>query len=346
MEIEEQPLKENDISKNEMPLDTKPTSEGDKKRETSWPSVLFYIHLHTLGFYGLFAVLTSASWLTIIFTFILTALGILGATAGAHRLWAHGAYNATTSLKVFLMLCQTLVGQGSIYNWVRLHRLHHEKFGQPEDPYYSNRDFLRAHVYAQVLSRTADQEALLAKIDMSDLEEDKVVMFQKRFYWILFVVLHVLLPINTPLADFGETLGNSIFVSFSLRYMIVSNICWLINSCHFIWGLDKNFRPADSNSVFFITKTYWPQYHYMLSNDYQCGEFGNYGIGFTTSMIRVFAALDLATDLKTITCAAVRNGLTEAVETGNPVVDCIQKHAKKEMEAAPNNHYLNREKFM
>uniref|UniRef100_A0A1A9WPD6 Fatty acid desaturase domain-containing protein n=1 Tax=Glossina brevipalpis TaxID=37001 RepID=A0A1A9WPD6_9MUSC len=341
METEEQRLKENDIN-----VDTNRKSDGDKKRETSWPSVLFYIHLHTLGFYGLFALLTSASWLTIIFTFILTVLGILGTTAGAHRLWAHGTYNATTSLKVFLMLCQTLVGQGSIYNWVRLHRLHHEKFEQAEDPYYSNRDFLRAQVYAQVLSRTDEQEALLAKIDMSDLEEDKIVMFQKRFYWILFVFLHVLLPVNTPLADFGESLGNSIVISFSLRYMIVSNICWLINSAHFIWGLDKNFRPADSNSVFFITKTYWPQYHYMLPNDYQCGEFGDYGTGFTTSMVRVFAALDLATDLKTITSAAVRKGLTEAVETDVSVKDCIQKYAKMEMETMATDHYLAPEKFM
>lgn len=40
----------------------------------------------------------------------LVLLGVLGVTAGAHRLWAHQSYKASTRLRVFLMLCQTLVG--------------------------------------------------------------------------------------------------------------------------------------------------------------------------------------------------------------------------------------------
>lgn len=109
------------------------------KRDASWPSVLFFIHLHILGLYGIFVMFTSASWLTIVFSMLwflrgflkitlilwnflstyteialtLTVLGILGATAGAHRLWAHGTYKATNGLKIFLMLCQTIAGQVS-----------------------------------------------------------------------------------------------------------------------------------------------------------------------------------------------------------------------------------------
>lgn len=29
--------------------------------------------------------------------------------------------------------------------------------------------------------------------------------------------------------------------------------------------------------IFLVTKSYWPQYHYLLPFDYQTGEFGNYG---------------------------------------------------------------------
>lgn len=112
------------------------------KRDASWPSVLFFIHLHILGLYGIFVMFTSASWLTIVFSMLwflkgvlvlyvnfiilwnfistymeialtLTVLGILGATAGAHRLWAHGTYKATNGLRIFLMLCQTIAGQVS-----------------------------------------------------------------------------------------------------------------------------------------------------------------------------------------------------------------------------------------
>ncbi|XP_073816809.1 acyl-CoA Delta-9 desaturase [Musca autumnalis] len=325
---------------------TPEVEKKSSKREASWPSVLFFIHLHILGLYGIFVMLTDASWLTIVFTLTLTVLGILGATAGAHRLWAHGTYKATNGLKIFLMLCQTIAGQGSIYNWVRAHRLHHQYFRKPEDPFYSNKNFMSAHVYTQLLSYSSEQEDLLNKVDMKDLEEDKIVMFQKRFYWLLFIVLHVLLPVNSPLEYWGDSLTASIVVAFSLRYMIVLNVCWLINSAHFVWALDKSFKPSDSNSVFFITKNYWPQYHYMLPNDYQSGEFGDYAGGFTTAMIRVFAALDMASDLKTISSSAVRNGLTEAVETGRPIVDCINEHAEKEQSELPKNHFLNRNKFM
>lgn len=162
----------------------------------------------------------------------------------------------------------------------------------------------------------------------------------------LYTFLHILLPVNSPLEYWGDSLTASIVVAFSLRYMLVLNICWLINSAHLVWGLDKSFKPSDSNSVFFITKTYWPQYHYMLPNDYQSGEFGDYASGFTTAMIRVFAALDGATDLKTISSTAVRNGLTEAVESGRPIVDCINEFAEKEQAQLPKNHFLNRNKFM
>ncbi|XP_017472762.1 PREDICTED: acyl-CoA Delta(11) desaturase isoform X1 [Rhagoletis zephyria] len=316
------------------------------KREASWPSVLFYIHLNILGLYGVFVMFTGASFLTILFTFTLAFLGILGATAGAHRLWAHRTYTASTSLRLFLMLCQTLAGQGPIYGWVQAHRLHHQKFRHEDDPFYSAHNFLAAQVHAQIMSYTPEQQQLLNDVDMSDIQQDKVVMFQKKYYWVLYFFLHVLLPVNAPLEYWGDSMAAATFVTFSLRYLIVLNVCWLINSAHFIWGLDKNFKPSDSNSVFFITKSYWPQYHYLLPNDYQSGEFGDYGTDFTTAMIRVFAALDMATDLRTISSVAVRKGLTTAVETGRPIVECIQEQATEEINEMPKNHYLNRDRFM
>ena len=48
---------------------------------------------------------------------------------------------------------------------------------------------MSAHVYAQNLNYTKEQEQLLAKVDMSDLENDGVVMFQKRC--LLFICLFI-----------------------------------------------------------------------------------------------------------------------------------------------------------
>lgn len=101
--------------------------------------------------------------------------------------------------------------------------------------------------------------------------------FPSRFYWILYLIFFVLLPINAPLEYWDDSIQAALFVAFSLRYLIVLNVSWLITSAHFIWGLDKKHKPSDSNMIFLVTKSYWPQYHYLLPFDYQTGEFGNYG---------------------------------------------------------------------
>lgn len=319
---------------------------GDEKRETSWPLVLFLIHLYILGAYGLVIVFTNTSLLTIFFALALIWLGVLGTTAGAHRLWAHKTYKATKYLRIFLMLCQTLGGQGSIYDWVRSHRLHHKTFKTKDDPFYSNKNFLSAYIFSYCRNYSKKQQKMLEEIDMTDIEVDEVVMFQKKYYWILYFIFCILLPINTPFEYWNDTLVASIFVAFSLRYLITHSICYLVNSAHILWGLELSRKPSDSNMIFLITKSYWPQYHYLLPNDYQSGEFGNYGDGCMTAMIRVFAALGMATDLQTVSSEAVRKGLTEAVETDKPIVECIEEAAKQEMKNLPQDHYLNKSKFL
>lgn len=76
-----------------------------------------------------------------------------------------------------------LIFQGSIYSVVQAHRLHHAKFHQDEDPYYSKHSFIYAQVRGGLLRYSPQQEELLKEIDMSDLESDSIVMFQKR--WVL-----------------------------------------------------------------------------------------------------------------------------------------------------------------
>lgn len=97
------PQNDHSSSDNEQKLST--------KRDSSWPSVLFYIHLNILGLYGIIVLFTNTTFTTVIFTSFLTLIGILGVTCGAHRLWAHHAYKATTFLKIVLMLSQTMAGQ-------------------------------------------------------------------------------------------------------------------------------------------------------------------------------------------------------------------------------------------
>ena len=58
-------------------------------------------------------------------------LSVLGATAGAHRLWAHRSYSASLPLRVLLMVCQTVLGQVGkqrfvlLYQYTLFHLTHH-----------------------------------------------------------------------------------------------------------------------------------------------------------------------------------------------------------------------------
>lgn len=63
--------------------------------------------------------------------FITGGLSGFGVTGGAHRFWTHRSYKANALLRTILMLCFTLSGQNSIYEWVRDHRVHH-KFSETD----------------------------------------------------------------------------------------------------------------------------------------------------------------------------------------------------------------------
>lgn len=70
---------------------------------------------------------------------ILTNIGGLGITAGAHRLWAHRAYKAKLPLRVLLMLFNTIAYQYSVIHWCRDHRVHHKYSDTDADPYNASR---------------------------------------------------------------------------------------------------------------------------------------------------------------------------------------------------------------
>ncbi|KAJ0175631.1 hypothetical protein K1T71_008790 [Dendrolimus kikuchii] len=321
---------------------------GDKKqpelsrsKEADWPAVLVFIHIHLLSVYGLWLFYNDAMWTTVLFLFALTSVGILGMTIGAHRLWAHRTYKASTGLRFTLMIFQTLAGVGSIYNWVYNHRLHHATFATNDDPYDYNKGFVHAHITTRFRKLSAHQEKLKKSIDMSDLEADSIVMFQKRVYWLLYAVIFLLLPLNAPMEYWDETVWNTVFVIGFLRYLVLLHATWLIESSICIWGLKPGEKsPPDSNTVFIVNKTFWPHYHYLIPYDYKSGEYGTYDSGCSTAFIRVFAALGIATDLRTVETETIQFALAQAAKTNRPVQACIKEMIKEQQ--LSKDHFLRR----
>jgi len=296
---------------------------GKIKRETDWIKVILFLHLNALSIVALYF-LPGAMIKTVLFALVLIILGTLGVTAGAHRLWAHKSYKAGTNLRIFLMLCQTLAGQGSIYNWVLKHRIHHKYHGTNLDRFNPTKGFLYSHFLSFMEAPNEVDEQVEMEIDMSDIQADKVVMFQHKYYVLMYIFLFGLLPMNAPAEYWGEQVLASCFIIGWLRYYITLNFAWLVHSGSEVWGLKPGEKyPSDSNIVFFITKSYWPQYHYMVPWDYLTSEYGAYGIDCTSKFIRAMAAIGAAGDLKTVDPEAVREASFKSITGKKTIAECL-----------------------
>lgn len=98
--------------------------------------------------------------------------------------------------------------------------------------------------------------------------------------------------------------------------------------------------PSDTNLVFILTKSHWLSYHYLAPWDYQTSEYGEYGTDLISKFIRVCAALDLATDLKTISSDTVRKALTKSIVEKRHVTECLKELCDSN-DDVPEDHYLN-----
>ncbi|XP_068632962.1 acyl-CoA Delta-9 desaturase isoform X2 [Battus philenor] len=314
-------------------------SNLSKSRESNWPAVLFFIHIHLLSLYGIWLLFFEAKWQTAFLLIALTALATLGVNTGAHRLWAHRTYTASKELRFILMLLQTLAGQGPIYYWVQYHRLHHSLFNTDLDPYDHKKGFFYVHMLTRLKNLSAHQDKLKNEIDMSDIENDSIVMFQKNFYWLLYGLLFLLLPLNAPLEYWNDTVLSTIFVIGFLRYALVLHAAWLVESGICIWGLKQGEKyPPNTNLIFFINRSSWPHYHYLNPCDYKSGEYGTYNSGCSTAFIRVWAALGLAKDLRTTETSTVQAAITKAAKTKTSLNICLEEANK--LQHLPELHYL------
>ncbi|XP_026476484.1 acyl-CoA Delta(11) desaturase [Ctenocephalides felis] len=234
-------------------------------------------------------------------TVILSGFGI---TAGAHRLWSHRSYKATWQLRTILMFLFTITGQRDAYTWALDHRVHHKYSETDSDPHNAKRGFFFAHVGWLVLTPHPNVVLKRKQVDMSDLEADAVVMWQKRFYIPLFALLAIGLPVLAPWYFWQEDLWVSFWVNFNFRFCLTLNIAFFVNSVAHMWGqkpYDKNISPVENLGVAIAALGEgWHNYHHVFPYDYKTGELGGYTFNPTTGLIDFFARIGWAYDRKSV----------------------------------------------
>lgn len=148
-----------------------------------------------------------------------------------------------------------------------------------------------------------------AKIDLSDLENDKLVMFQHNHYIPLGLTLNILLPTLLPWYFWDESLWVA-YVCVVFRYVITLHFTWFVNSAAHLWGdrpYDVSINPSENMMVSVLTMGEgFHNFHHVFPQDYSVSEWG-YTLNLTTVFIDLMAWLGLAHSRKKMSAEVIQN---------------------------------------
>ena len=195
----------------------------------------------------------------------------LSITGGYHRLWAHRAYQAHWSLKIFYLLFGAMAFQNSVLVWASTHRIHHANVDDVDhDPYSINRGLWYAHIGWMLRDYPS------ARTDYSnahDLSDDRLVMLQHRYYLPLALFMNIGVPMLIGLAA-GDVWGY-LMVAGLLRLVVNHHVTFLINSLAHYWGrrpYTVENTARDNDILAFLTYGEgYHNYHHLFQWDYRNG---------------------------------------------------------------------------
>ena len=209
-----------------------------------------------------------ASWVSM---FVLLGMSSLGITAGYHRLWAHRAYEATLPLKIILMIMGTFAVQNSILFWASGHRTHHRHVDDIEkDPYSIKKGFWYAHLGWMLRDYPAAEPNFK---NAPDLLNDKLVMFQHKYYIPLVIAVHVVI-----LGAVGWAVGDVwgvMLLGGLVRLILSHHVTFFINSLCHMWGKRPYTDENTARDNFWLAIATWGEgyhnYHHIFQYDYRNG---------------------------------------------------------------------------
>ncbi|CAG2110951.1 unnamed protein product [Medioppia subpectinata] len=266
-----------------------------------WRNVFLFFALHMIYFYSYYVCVANKCWFTWIFGYWWGLAGGLGVTAGAHRLWSHRSYKARLPLRILLMIFFSIAGQNSVYEWSRDHRVHHKYSETDADPHNSRRGFFFAHVGWLLTRKHPDVIVKGKQLDCSDILNDPVVSFQKRYYPIFFLTFCFILPTLIPVYFWSEGWLNALIVGAFWRYCTSLHCTWFVNSAAHMFG-DKPYNPRiEPRENPFVSFGAFGEgfhnYHHEFPFDYKTSEMG-WKLNVTTVFIDFMALIGQAYDLR------------------------------------------------
>jgi len=203
-----------------------------------------------------------------IIQYLLTGLGI---TMGYHRLWSHRAFKAHWTIELLLLFFGAAAYEGSARWWSRNHRAHHRYVDTDKDPYAVHKGFWFAHVGWMILKQEGRQSG---RVDISDLNENKMVMWQHKNYLPIAITFAFVLPCAIGYFGFNDFWGALVYACFG-RMFFVHQATFCINSVAHYLGeqpFSKQHSSFDSIITAFLTLGEgYHNYHHEFPHDYRNG---------------------------------------------------------------------------
>lgn len=260
----------------------------------NWLNVFFVIIVPVLGFLG--ATRTPLHPYTAVFAAVYYFNTALGITAGYHRLWSHTCYKAKPLLQVYLAAVGAGAVQGSIRAWSRDHRAHHRHTDTEKDPYSVRKGLLHSHLGWMIFKQDPKK---LGRADMTDLNQNQIVMWQHRNYLPAVIIMAWALP-ALVCGLWGDQMGGFIYAGI-LRCFFLQQATFCVNSLAH-WIGEQPFDDRRSPRDHFLTAVVtlgegYHNFHHEFPSDYRNAiEWWQYDP--TKWMIWLWKQIGLAGDLK------------------------------------------------
>merc|ERR1711963_913453 len=203
-----------------------------------WSLIVIFAFRGVCPFFGNGQAMKMQTFAFAFFLYIISALGITG---GVHRLWAHRSYKACFAYRFVLMIFNSVANQGTILHWARDHRTHHLYSDTAADPHDAN----------------------------------LIVMLQKKMdpFWNLLWCFAF--PAFMALL-WDDSMWNGFLLGGILRYCLVLNATWAVNSVVHAWGpkpYNASHRTTENGWVsLFAMGEGWHNWHHAFPWDYAASE--------------------------------------------------------------------------
>lgn len=240
-------------------------------KRLDWVTSLFLIltPLASILFSIRYFQLYELNWKIAAFFVTYTVVCGISVTAGYHRLFAHCSYRTTWPAKLFFLLFGAANFQGSALKWSSDHRRHHTRADTNDDPYNINKGFWYAHIGWLFW----DDPHVHRPVQASDLQNDKLVAWQHKY----FITLSIVMGFGFPCLIgwfLGDAIGGLVFGGF-VRIVLGHHSTFFINSlCHMVGNRPYSEKQSARDSWIMALLTWgegYHNYHHRFETDYRNG---------------------------------------------------------------------------